>query len=115
MITDWRAKWSNIDPLFPFGFVQLANNVGDGVESIRWHQTVDTGYVPNANNMEQTFMAVAMDTYDEAGGIHPRNKQIVAERLKITGLNVAYGMTQYPSNGPFPQTMNLSANSADVR
>lgn len=114
MIADWRLKFSKIDFLFPFGFIQLANNVGDGVESIRWHQTADSGYVPNSNGMENTFMAVAMDTYDEASGIHPRNKQIMSERLNIAGLNVAYGMTQYPTNGPLPQTMSLSPSGADV-
>ena len=47
-------------------------------------------------------MAVAMDTYDEEGGIHPRNKQIVGERLSIAGGNIAYGLTDNPTNGPFP-------------
>ena len=31
-----------------------------------------------------------------------RYKQIVAQRLAIAGLNVAYGMEEYPTSGPFP-------------
>ena len=65
-------------------------------------------------------MAVAIDTYDAENGIHPTNKQvscttkskfaliahlnfcqIVGERLAIAGLNIAYGMTDLPTNGPF--------------
>ena len=53
-------------------------------------------------------MGVALDTYDEQGGIHPRNKQLASKRLAIAGLNVAYGMSQYPTNGPFPLTINFA-------
>ena len=41
----------------------------------RNHQTADFGTVPNPR-MSQTFMAVAVDTYDEENGIHPRFKQV---------------------------------------
>ena len=68
---------------------------------VRWHQTADYGYAPNPS-MNNTFMAVAMDTYDEEGGNNPRYKQIVAERLSISGGNVAYGLTAQPTNGPYP-------------
>ena len=40
-------------------------------------------------------MSTCLDTYDSKegypGGIHSRYKQIVAERLAIAGMNVAYG------------------------
>ena len=103
MIRDWREKWRGSDSKFPFGFVQLANRVGRGGVMIRWHQTVDHGYSPNSD-LENVFMAVAMDTYDQGifpGGLHPRYKQIVGERLAISGGNIAYGLST-PTNGPFP-------------
>ena len=53
-------------------------------------------------------MGVAADTYDEQSGIHPRNKQLTSGRLAIAGLNVAYDMTEYPANGPFPETWNFA-------
>ena len=52
-------------------------------------------------------MGVALDTYDKENGIHPRNKQLVSKRLAIAGLNVAYGMLEYPTNGPFPEVWNV--------
>ena len=53
-------------------------------------------------------MAVALDTYDKESGIHPRNKQLTSQRLAIAGLNVAYKQESYPSNGPFPETVDIT-------
>ena len=113
MIRDWRSKWQGSDPRFPFGFVQLANKVERGGVLIRWHQTVDRGYAPNTD-LENVFVAVAMDTYDQgifpgAGGLHPRYKQIVGERLSISGGNIAYGLST-PTNGPFPKSVKQNDN-----
>jgi len=113
MIDDWRnefAAHSETLNTAPFGFVQLSTNKNpesttNGFPVIRWHQTADVGVVPN-DLMPDVFMATALDTFDAAdgypGGIHPRYKQIVAQRLAIAGLNVAYGMEEYPTSGPFP-------------
>ena len=57
-------------------------------------KTADQGVAPNPAQPE-VFLAVAVDTYDEENGIHPRYKQVVAERLAVAGLNVAYGMVNY--------------------
>ena len=59
------------------------------------------------SKLQNVFMGVALDTYDEENGIHPRNKQLVSKRLAIAGLNVAYGMLEYPTNGPFPEVWNV--------
>ncbi len=104
MIDDWRVRWnqmSSADPEFPFGFVQLSNFVGSGVELVRWYQTYNQGFVPNSD-LSRVFMSTAIDTNDPEGGIHPRYKQIVGERLAIAGGNVAYGVSDMPTNGPFP-------------
>jgi hypothetical protein len=53
-------------------------------------------------------MGVAIDTYDEQNGIHPRNKQLVSQRLAWAGLNVAYGQSSFPTNGPFPEFVNFA-------
>ena len=53
-------------------------------------------------------MAVSFDTYDEEHGIHPHNKQIPSKRLACSALNVAYGMKDYPANGPFPEAIDFS-------
>ena len=90
-----------------------------GFPVIRWHQTADMGVVPNPKR-PNVFMASPLDTYDALpanasidaypGGIHPRYKQIVGERLAYAGLNVAYGLEEYPTSGPYPQTLQLSKN-----
>ena len=59
------------------------------------------------SKLQDVFMGVALDTYDKENGIHPRNKQLVSKRLAIAGLNVAYGMLEYPTNGPFPEVWNV--------
>ncbi|KAK5904450.1 hypothetical protein CesoFtcFv8_006014 [Champsocephalus esox] len=113
MIDDWRMAFHQgsggqtaLD--FPFGFVQLSTcekkSNSDAYPNIRWHQTADTGFVPNPR-MQKTFMAVAMDLPDENspyGSIHPRDKQDVAFRLSLGARAVAYGEQDVAFRGPFP-------------
>uniref|UniRef100_A0A7N6ADK2 Sialate O-acetylesterase domain-containing protein n=1 Tax=Anabas testudineus TaxID=64144 RepID=A0A7N6ADK2_ANATE len=113
MIDDWRMAFhqgsgSQTAEDFPFGFVQLSTykkgSVDDGFPNIRWHQTADTGFVPNTR-MRRTFMAVAMDLPDETSPyhtIHPRDKQDVAYRLTLGARAVAYNEKEVPFLGPFP-------------
>ena len=75
---------------------------------LRWHQTADVGVVPNPA-LPGVFMAVAIDTRDPVEhpaytvtGLHPRYKQVVAERLGLAGLSVAYRVAGLPRGGPFP-------------
>ena len=53
--------------------------------STRWHQTADFGYTPNPT-LENVFMAVAFDTYDEEGGVHSRylNRRSSSYRVTIS-------------------------------
>ena len=53
-------------------------------------------------------MAVSFDTYDAESEIHPRNKEIPSQRLATAGLNVAYGLKEYPTNGPFPDFIDIN-------
>ncbi|XP_065890778.1 sialate O-acetylesterase-like [Dysidea avara] len=112
MIDDWRDKWyegsqKNTNELFPFGFVQLStvgdsNNAMNGFPDIRWHQTADYGYVPNAR-MKEVFMAVTMDLGDPTSpfhSVHPRNKQDVGYRLALAGRAVAYKKESLYYTGP---------------
>merc|ERR1711936_494800 len=119
MIDAWRELFSsnsNTSPDAPFGFVQLASwrpdNMDAGFPVIRWHLTADYGYVPN-DRLQNVFMASPLDTYDDKGGypggIHPRYKQIVGERLAIAGMDVAYGTPLIPlPYGPIPTEVYLN-------
>jgi len=106
LINSWRTEFSrmsNTSPDAPFGFVMLSTikygSAGTTYPRLRLHQTADHGFVPN-DDMPNTFMATAVDTYDEENGIHPRYKKIVGERLAYSGLAIAYGMNNFPVNGP---------------
>uniref|UniRef100_A0A0B7A1T8 Sialate O-acetylesterase domain-containing protein n=1 Tax=Arion vulgaris TaxID=1028688 RepID=A0A0B7A1T8_9EUPU len=113
MIRDWRKNFylfsgGQTDPIFPFGFVQLAPNspnqsITVGFPDVRWHQTADHGFVPN-QDMINVFMAVAIDLPDfnsTYGSIHPCDKMDVGDRLCLSGLAVAYERSEV-FQGPFP-------------
>ncbi|XP_075460400.1 sialate O-acetylesterase isoform X2 [Ascaphus truei] len=116
LIEDWRKSFydgteGQTERYFPFGFVQLSTyqkkQQNDMFPVIRWHQTADYGFAPNAK-MINTFMAVAMDLCDEEspyGSIHPRDKQNVAYRLLLGARAVAYGDPNIAFQGPFPNRM----------
>jgi sialate O-acetylesterase len=116
LISSWREQFSmmsNTSPDAPFGFVQLSTikygTGGTTYPRLRLHQTADYGLVPN-EVMPYTFMATAVDTYDEENGIHPRYKQIVGERLAYAGLGVAYGLDNFPINGPIAPEVTVNKN-----
>ena len=126
MINSWRKEFS-INSFTsmnaPFGFVQLATWRADSLHNtipvIRWHQTGDIGYAPN-DLMENVFMSTSLDTYDSKdgypGGIHSRYKQIIAERLAVAGMNVAYGFSSaYSPYGPFPLSFSFDKELFNLR
>merc|ERR1712142_1121030 len=117
LIRSWRNIFSSLSgtsEAAPFGFVMLSTikygTSGTTYPRLRWHQTADYGFVPN-EKMPNTFMATAVDTYDEENGIHPRYKKIVGERLAYAGLNVAYGLKEFPANGPLAPTIFDDGNN----
>ncbi|XP_072013844.1 sialate O-acetylesterase-like [Amphiura filiformis] len=127
MISDWRQKWyagssQQTNPLFPFGFVQISTSwvpqfgVINNYPVIRWHQTNDVGYVPNAG-MPNVFMAVALDLSDPEspyGAIHPRYKQDVAARLVQAARVVAYQEKGVIYQGPFPTKFNVDSQEETI-
>ena len=52
-------------------------------------------------------MGLALDTFDQESGIHPRNKQLASKRLAYAGLNVAYNL-DFPTNGPYPEVVDFA-------
>ena len=124
MIESWRSTWAQFSSSsfkFPFGFMQLATTKAADTDTsnpqfpvIRWHQTADFGYVPN-DVLQDVFMGVSLDTYDEENGIHPRNKQLPSSRLASAGLHVAYGLQEYPDNGPRPVTVNFNPLEEEIQ
>ena len=65
---------------------------------------------------------VSIDTNDQQAhpaysvvGLHPRQKQVVAQRLAIAGLRVAYGNLTYPTGGPMPVNITRQGGQVTVR
>jgi len=125
MVADWRNKWNQrnpeMDPLFPFGQVQLApwrnQDIESGFTEVRWAQTDSFGYTPNAN-MPKFFMACAIDLPDftsPAGDIHPRYKRQIAHRLALAAFNVAYDDTDTGIyQGPIPTGYSRDGNNVRI-
>ena len=86
-----------------------SNTTIDGFPVIRWAQTANYGYVPNAR-MKRVFMAVTMDLGDPTspyGSIHPRDKQDVGARLALAGRAVAYNDASIYYTGPIAKQAKL--------
>jgi sialate O-acetylesterase len=107
LIQTWRAKWDQGD--FPFYWVQLADYGVESAEStysslpkLRDAQT-KTLVIPN------TGQAVIIDV-GEGRDIHPRNKQVVANRLARWALARDYGYDNIAYQSPTYQSMEIQGN-----
>jgi unsaturated rhamnogalacturonyl hydrolase len=101
MMASWRREFKNPD--LPFYFVQIAPHYKQPPEirdaQLRaWQQTPNTG------------MAVITDAGDSTD-IHPRNKQIPAERLAAWALAKQYGR-DVPYSGPLYRSMKIEGSKA---
>lgn len=107
MITDWRKQWGQGD--FPFYFVQLANYLAkdtapmeSGWAELREAQSM-TLKLPN------TGQAVIIDV-GESDDIHPRNKQVVGDRLARIALAKDYGKKDLVYSGPVYKSMKVDGS-----
>ena len=99
MIKNWRDDWNSE---FPFYFVQIAPHRSQG-PGIREAQLLTMLSVPN------TGMAVTTDWGDSLD-IHPRNKQIVGERLALWALAKDYGQKDIVYSGPIYKSMKIEGD-----
>lgn len=100
MIANWREGWGND---FSFYFAQIAPHRSQGPE-IREAQLLSMLSVP------ETGMAVLTDAGDSLD-IHPRNKQVVGERLARWALAKDYGMEEVVYSGPVYQSMEVKGDT----
>ena len=125
MIQAWRDAWhkgtgGQSSASMAFGFVQLSvwgnksnpPQAGEPVAVVRWGQTANFGYVPNAK-LPNVFMATAVDLGSFEGGcgrdtwpslcIHPGCKQEVGRRLAKGAAHLVLGETDSYWSGPLFQ------------
>ena len=134
MIAAWRKAWSvgtggQTDPQFAFGFVQLSvwgdphdpPTPGEYVAQVRWGQTADAGYVPNAR-LPNVFMATAVDLGAFMGGcghdafpslcIHPGFKQEVGRRLALGAADLVLKDKSAYWTGPIFESVKITGSTS---
>lgn len=99
LINSWRRDWK-ID--LPFYFVQIAPFAKQNPE-IREAQLLTFKNVPH------TGMAVITDAGDSLD-IHPRNKEVVGNRLALWALAKNYGKKAITFSGPSYRSMKIENN-----
>jgi sialate O-acetylesterase len=100
MISQWREDFNAAD--LPFYFVQISPHRSQNPE-IREAQLV------TYQNLNHTGMAVTLDNGDSLD-IHPRNKQLVGERLARWALKNEYGEKNLEVSGPLLQSSKVDGN-----
>jgi sialate O-acetylesterase len=108
MIQSWRDAWDQGD--FSFYWVQLAdfmNEVPEPPTEQTWAELREAQTL-TLDKLKNVGEAVIIDV-GEGRDIHPRNKQIVANRLVRNALNKDYGM-DIPSQSPRYQSMEIKGN-----
>ena len=112
MIQTWRDQWGQGD--FPFYWVQLADFRNETTEpggsdwaELREAQTMTMSRLPN------TGQAVIIDI-GEGRDIHPRNKQMVANRLVRWALAKDYDIT-VPCQSPTYESMEMKEGRVTLK
>lgn len=84
-IYSWRKSFRN--PNLPFYVVQIAPHIYEGVKGaiLREKQALVAG------RLDHVELIATIDQNERTGDIHPRNKQVVAERLAAAALGEHYG------------------------
>jgi len=106
MIETWRRDWEQGD--FSFYWVQLADFMGEDEEPVdnNWPELREAQTL-TLDKLKNVGEAVIIDV-GEGRDIHPRNKQIVANRLVRNALAKDYGM-QIPHQSPRCKSMETKA------
>lgn len=112
LIQNWRDVWGQGD--FPFYWVQLADfkQENEVPEDTSWPYLREA-QTHTLDRLENIGQAVAIDV-GEGRDIHPRNKQVVANRLARLALANDYGYDM-ASQSPLYHAVEFSEGSATVR
>ena len=111
MIETWRRDWKQGD--FSFYWVQLADFMGEDEEPVdnNWPELREAQTFTQ-DRLKNVGEAVIIDV-GEGRDIHPRNKQIVSNRLARLALAKDYGMT-LPHLSPRFKSMEVKGGKATI-
>ena len=85
LIGSWREVFRNPD--MPFYVVQIAPHTWEGIAGALLREK----QAKVANKLEGVELVPTIDQNERTGDIHPRNKQVVGERLAAVALGAHYG------------------------
>jgi len=104
MINNWRRDWNNSK--LPFYFVQISPHRSQNPE-IRDAQLYVYRHTP------YTGMTVTTDNGDSLN-IHPRNKELVGDRLALWALHNEYGKKAIIVSGPLYKSMKIEGDKIRI-
>ncbi|MBN9299538.1 MAG: sialate O-acetylesterase [Filimonas sp.] len=104
MINSWRKEFNNKE--LPFYFVQISPQYAQ-------HPEIREAQLLTYEKMPHTGMVVTTDNGDSLN-IHPRNKQLVGERLSLWPLHDMYGKKTTEYSGPLYQSAKTEGNKIRI-
>jgi sialate O-acetylesterase len=110
LIRDWRSRFALGD--IPFYYVQLAPHRYRDRDPRELPELWDAQRA--ALQLPNTGMSGSSDIGDP-DDLHPRNKQIVGERLARLALNQSYGLAAMESSGPLFRELELLESGDRIR
>lgn len=114
LITDWRKQWGY---QFPFIYVQLANHQKLIIEPVKDDPMVTVRDQQLQNlSVPNTAMVVAIDNTEPAdfGNIHPKNKQMIGNRLALAAMGLVYN-EKIVYSGPLYEGMKVEGNKIRLK
>lgn len=105
-VESWRAKFRNPD--MPVYVVQIAPHTYDGVSGALLREK----QAKVAAAMDHVEIIATIDQNERTGDIHPRNKQVVGERLAAAALGEHYGL---PVDFRSPSYKDMTIEEGSVR
>lgn len=109
LINDWRARFGNDE--MPFYYVQLAPHRYGNRDPRALPELWDAQF--KALQVPHTGMAGSSDIGDPED-IHPKNKEMVGERLARVAMARSYGEAELESSGPSYQGMDFSEDKKRI-
>ncbi|MEO5910524.1 MAG: sialate O-acetylesterase [Pelobium sp.] len=100
LIQNWRDEWGNKN--LPFYFVQISPHPSQNA-------VIREAQLYTFEHVKATGMVVTTDNGDSLD-IHPRNKELVGNRLSLWALKNQYGKDQIIASGPIYQGKKIKRN-----
>ncbi len=113
MVKYWRAQWGDEENRMPFLYVQIAPYYYNNSEALEGPLLIEAQ--ADALKLIPNSAMVSTTDVGEKLGIHPGKKRIVAERLVLEALQLAYGHDIPDGSAPQMESVEFKDGQAIVR